>query len=93
MAQLQGDDEGACSYAEQALTAGRWYGGQSIEAAALTNRGHAFVGLGRRSDAMADYQAARAILEPLGYRDAAGEPQTGLAWGVIAGLSQRLRKA
>jgi len=55
-----------------------------IEAAALTDRGHALAGLGHTAEAVADYQVAQAILEQLGRRDAAGEPQTALARVALA---------
>jgi len=84
MTHLQGDDERARSYAEQSCAVGRSFGDRFIEAAALTDLGHALVGLGRANEAVASYQAALTIFQDLGYRDAAGEPQAGLARVALA---------
>jgi class 3 adenylate cyclase/tetratricopeptide (TPR) repeat protein len=89
MAHLQGDDERARSYAEQACSVGRSFGDQFIEAAALTDLGHALVGLGRANEAVTSYQAALTIFEDLGYHDQAGEPQAGLARVALAARDHR----
>ncbi|MDH4138506.1 MAG: tetratricopeptide repeat protein, partial [Anaerolineae bacterium] len=74
-----GDNEAAHEYSQQALFIAQELGNRYIQGYALTNLGHALVGLGRLDEAAHAYQQALALRRELGQHHLAMEPLAGLA--------------